>query len=243
MPLYTLIFLTECNCMSEEAFKVIQEFGDYYLTNDGLYVRMYGGSRAPSLLPKYATDYVLHKEAVRQLYIDGVGNFLFEHKKAVYPAVPFFIGSYKFSRVKQATDFVKELEYFHFGEMKFHRNDSKNKVYDYCKESGVHFEYIDFWDKDGETFHNAKNMTALRKRFKQKIETMGGHGKTADKAKKLEKKEAKKREEDARKLVQEAQNWLRIEEEEKKQAAEEATKKEEEEKKRKEEVEIKRKQA
>ena len=65
MLLYTLIFLTECNRMSEEAFKVIQEFGSYYLTEDGLYVRMYGGSRAPSLLPKYATNYVLHKEAIR----------------------------------------------------------------------------------------------------------------------------------------------------------------------------------
>ena len=51
--------------MFQEAFKVIQEFGDYYLREDGLYVRMYGGSRAPSLLPKYATDYVLHKEAIR----------------------------------------------------------------------------------------------------------------------------------------------------------------------------------
>ena len=100
MPLYTLIFLTECNCMSEEAFKVIQEFGDYSLMKDGLYVGMYGGSRDPSLLPKYATDYVLHKEVVRQLYIDGVGNFLFEHKKATYPAVSFILGSYKFLRVK-----------------------------------------------------------------------------------------------------------------------------------------------
>ena len=65
MPLYTLIFLTECNCMSEEAFKVIEEYGDYYLTEEGMYIRMYGGSRAPSLLPKYATNYVLHKEVVR----------------------------------------------------------------------------------------------------------------------------------------------------------------------------------
>ena len=62
---------------------------------DGLYVRMYGGSRAPSLLSKYATDYVLHKEEVRYLYIDGVGNFLFENKKETYPAVPFLLGSYK----------------------------------------------------------------------------------------------------------------------------------------------------
>ena len=100
MPLYTLIFLTECNCMSKEAFKVIQEFGDYYLTEDGLYVRMYRGSIAPSLLPKYATDYVLHREAVRQLYKDGIGNILFEHKKATYPTVPFLLRSYKFSRVQ-----------------------------------------------------------------------------------------------------------------------------------------------
>ena len=65
MPLYSLIFLVERNCMSEEDFKVVQEYGSYYLTEEGLYLRMYGGSRAPSLLPKYATDYVIHKEALR----------------------------------------------------------------------------------------------------------------------------------------------------------------------------------
>ena len=79
MPLYTLIFLTECNRMSKEAFKVIEEYGSYYLTDKGMSIKMYGGSRAPSLLPKYATDYLLHKEAVRQVYLDGVGRFLFEH--------------------------------------------------------------------------------------------------------------------------------------------------------------------
>ena len=89
MHLYTLIFPTECNCMSEVAFKFIEEYGDYYLTDEGMYIRMYGGSRAPSLLPKYATDYVLHKEAVRQVYLDGVGSFLFKHKKVAFPAIAF----------------------------------------------------------------------------------------------------------------------------------------------------------
>ena len=98
MPLYTLIFLTECNCMSEEEFKVIKEYEDY--------IRMYGGSKSPSLLPKYATNYVLHKEAVRQVYIDGVGNFMLEHKNVAYLPVPFFLGIYKFSRVKQVAEFV-----------------------------------------------------------------------------------------------------------------------------------------
>ena len=60
---------------------MIEEYADYYLTEDGLYFRMFGGSRAPSLLPKYATDYIIHKEEVRQVFLDGIGSFLFEHRR------------------------------------------------------------------------------------------------------------------------------------------------------------------
>ena len=144
IPLYRLIFLIECDCMSEEALNFVQDNGHYYLTEEGLYLRMFGISRDPSLFPKYATDYVIHKEVVRQLYIDGVVNFLFEQKKVVYPPVLFYIGSYKFSKVKSASKFVKELEYFHFWEKSFHINDSVNKITDYCAVVGVHFEYTKY---------------------------------------------------------------------------------------------------
>ena len=144
----------------------MQNNGNYYLIEEGLYLRIYSGSRAPSLLPKYATNYVIHKEDARKLYIDGVRNFFFEQKKAIYHAVPFFVGSYKFSRVKTAAEFVKELEYFHFGEMNFHRNESEDKFVDYCIAAGVHFEYTNFWDKYEEVFWNAQKMKSLRRRFK-----------------------------------------------------------------------------
>ena len=165
--------------MSEEAFKVIEEHVNYYLTKEGMYIRRYGCSRAPSLLPKYAIDYVVHKEAVKQVYLDGVGSFLFEHKKAAYPALPFRLGSYKLSEVKLTAEFVQELEHFHFGEMNFHRNDSQNKVVEHCKEANVHFEYTNFLDKNEEIFRNAKNMTTLKRIFKQKITIVGSKGKTA----------------------------------------------------------------
>ena len=85
---------------------------------------MYGCSRAPLLLPKYATNYLVHKDTARQVFLDGIGIFLFERKKATYPPIPFRLGSYKFSKVKKADEFIQELKYFHFGEMNFHRNDS-----------------------------------------------------------------------------------------------------------------------
>ena len=155
---------------------MIEEYAEYYLTEYGLYFRMFGCSRAPSLLPKYATDYVVHKEAVRQVFLDGIGSFLFEHKKAAYPPLPFRLGSYKFTRVKKADEFVEELEKFHFGEMRFHKNDSRNKVVEHYKEGNVHFEYTSHWDREESIFHSAQNMTALRIRFKNKITTKGGKG-------------------------------------------------------------------
>ena len=70
MPLYQLIFLEECKCMSEGALEVISEYGDYFFFEEGTYMKMYGDTRAPSLLPKYVTDYNVHKEAAR-LFFSG----------------------------------------------------------------------------------------------------------------------------------------------------------------------------
>ena len=158
---------------------------------------MFGGSRAPSLLPKYATDYIIHKEAVRKVFLDGIGIFLFEHKKAAYPPLPFKLGSYKFTRVRKADEFVEELERFHFGEMPFHRNDSRNKVANHCKENNIHFEYTHHWDREESIFRSALNITALRRRLKKKVTTKCGKG--DEQAKSDE--EARKRNEDAQRLA------------------------------------------
>ena len=85
---------------------------------------MYGGTIEPSLLPKYATDYIVLKEAVRQVFLDGFGSHLFDIKKVVFPPVPFYVGSYKFNRDKSTPDFLNKLEIFHFVEKIFHKNDS-----------------------------------------------------------------------------------------------------------------------
>ena len=67
--------------------------------------------------------------------------------------------------------------------MIFHRNDSDDKVANYCTVARVHFEYTYFWDKDEEVFQNAQNMTNLRRRFKQKIIIVGGKGNLLSKLK------------------------------------------------------------
>ena len=173
--------------------QVIQSYADYYLTEHGMYFRMFGGSRAPSLLPKYSTGYIVHKEVVRQVFLDGIGSFLFEHKKTAYPPLPFRLGRYRFTKVKQDGEFIEELEKFHFGEMPYHRNDSHGKVVEHCKENKVHFEYTHHFDREESVFRNAPNMTALKRRFMNKITTKGGKGDEQAKAK----EESKRRDEEA----------------------------------------------
>ena len=78
---------------------------------------------------------------------------------------------------------------------------TKKKVAEYCAVVGVHFEYADFWDKDEEIFWSGQNMTSLRRRFKQKITTVGEKGKAAEQIQRKEEEAVKKRQEEAHMLT------------------------------------------
>ena len=73
------------------------------------------------------------------------------------------MGSYKFTKVKNAPEFVKELESFHFGEKYFHQNDSQGKVATYKYALKVNFEYTDYVDKEEEMCMNIYILTAMNK--------------------------------------------------------------------------------
>ena len=45
IPLYQLIFLSECKCMYEGAWEAIMEYGDYLFSKEETYLRMYGGTK------------------------------------------------------------------------------------------------------------------------------------------------------------------------------------------------------
>ena len=171
------------------------------------------------------------------MFIDGIGNYLFEQKKATYPPLPFKLGSYKFAKVKQAAEFIEELGKFHFGEMPFRRNDTHGRMAEHCKEHKVHFEYTHHFDKEESVFRSAPNLTALRRRFKPKNPTKGGKGAEQARAEQARaEEEAKRRQEEAQKLEQEATEWLQKGEEEKIKAAQEAAEKAQEAAKETEEV-------
>ena len=68
-------------------------------------------------------------------------------KKAVFPPLHLYVGIYKFSKVKDAPNFVNDLEIFYFGEKSFHRNDAQGKVVAHRSLVKVNFKYYDRFDK------------------------------------------------------------------------------------------------
>ena len=134
---------------------------------------MYGETKYLLFLPKYTTDYISHKEAIRELFLNGFGSHLFDLKKVVYPPLPFYLGSYTFTKMRNAPEFVKDLENFHFGENNFHRNDSQGKVVAYKATLKVNFEYTDYVDKEEERYRNIYSLATVNKKLKLKSVVVG----------------------------------------------------------------------
>ena len=78
------------------------------------------------------------------------------------------MGSYKFTKFKNAPKFVKELENLHFGEKDFHWNDSQGKVAAYKETLKVNFEYVDYMEIEEEMYRNIYSITAWKNQLKLK---------------------------------------------------------------------------
>jgi hypothetical protein len=85
------------------------------------YIRIYRATKAPHLLPRFVPDKLVLQEVAYQTVINGVGEFLYQDKKSIWPLLPLWIGSYSFATTKQAQDEV-DIHYYHISSEK---NDSE----------------------------------------------------------------------------------------------------------------------
>ena len=65
------------------------------------------------------------------------------------------------------------METFHFGEKFFQRNNSIGNAAEHCATVKIHFEYLDFFNRDEEVFRRANNLTELGRHFLKKSSASG----------------------------------------------------------------------
>ena len=55
-PIYRILFAEEAPYPSPEGQKILKAYGDWYMTPDGLYIRISSSTKAPHSLPHFVPD-------------------------------------------------------------------------------------------------------------------------------------------------------------------------------------------
>ena len=74
--LYQAFFGEEVPCLSLQGKKIVKEYGDWYMTPEKEYIRIYGSTKPPHWLPHLVPDTLLLQEIAYQTYMNGVAASL-----------------------------------------------------------------------------------------------------------------------------------------------------------------------
>ena len=92
-PIYRILFGEEALCLSPEGGKIVKEYGDWYMTSDGVYIKISGSTKAPHWLPHFVPDTLLLQEIYYETYVNGVDASLHRAKNSIWPSFSLINGS------------------------------------------------------------------------------------------------------------------------------------------------------
>ena len=85
---YQILFGEEAPCLSPKGQRIVKEYGYWYMTLDGVYIRIAGSTKAPHWLPDFVLDILFPQEIAYQTYVNGVAASLHINKKGLWPHFP-----------------------------------------------------------------------------------------------------------------------------------------------------------
>ena len=117
--LYQVLFGEESPCMSLEGKKIVKEYGDWYMTPDGVYIRIVGSTKDPHWLPYCVPDTQLLQELAYQTYVNGVVASLHRNKKGPWSSFPLSTKVCKIENFKHAKNEIGVLTSYKLREVTF----------------------------------------------------------------------------------------------------------------------------
>ena len=74
--LYQVLFGEEAPCLSPEGQEIVKEYGDWYMTQIRVYIKISGTTKLPHWLPHLVPDSLLLQEISYQTFVNGVVSSL-----------------------------------------------------------------------------------------------------------------------------------------------------------------------
>jgi hypothetical protein len=81
--IYQVLFGEEEICLSPKGKNIVKEYGNWYMTPDGVYIRISCSTKAPHWLPHFVLDILLLQEISYKTYVNGVAASLHRNKKGL----------------------------------------------------------------------------------------------------------------------------------------------------------------
>jgi hypothetical protein len=129
---YFFLFRKECPRLSDKAKKFITKIGHCYLDERETYIRVFGATRAPHLLPIYVTNRLVLGEICYQTILHGYNANLVKDKKRAFIPYGFHIRFCMVKDIMHAKQLgVGKLE-FRFQTGRFCKHNPKGLVLQYA---------------------------------------------------------------------------------------------------------------
>jgi hypothetical protein len=140
---YFILFKKECPSLTAEAKKMISKVGHWYLEEATTYIRVFGATSAPHLLPTHVPDWLIVGEICYQTILQGYNATLVKDKKREFIPYDFHVGFYMVKYIAQTKkEGLSQLEYrFPIG--RFHKHDPKGLVPQHESQVSSCWKYVD----------------------------------------------------------------------------------------------------
>lgn len=126
--IYFFLFRKEFPRLSDEAKKVISKIGHWYLDEWETYIRVFGATGAPHLLPIYVPGRLVLGEIFYSTILQGYNATLVKYKKRAFMLYGFHIGLCMVKDIVHAKQLgLGQLE-FRFQTGRFRKHDPKGLV-------------------------------------------------------------------------------------------------------------------
>ena len=122
--IYQSEFGEEAPCRSLEGQNIVKPYGDWYITPDGVYLKIFDSTKPSHQLPHFVPNTLLLQEISYQTYVNGVASSLHRNKKGLWPSFPLLTKFCKIENFKRVKDEVGILSSLKLREVSFQRHDT-----------------------------------------------------------------------------------------------------------------------
>jgi hypothetical protein len=139
--IYFFLFIKECPRLSDEAKKVIEKIGHWYLDEREIYIRVFGTTGAPHLFPIYVLDQLVLGEICYQTILQGYNATLVKDKKWYFIPYGFHISLCMVKDITHAKQLgLGQLEFW-FQTGRFRKHNPKGLVLQHVSQVSSHWPY------------------------------------------------------------------------------------------------------